>query len=138
MKFLKTIVIAIFSAFVLVGITNQFTSSKYPPCDLVVKGTNVSTYGCSNSSASAAPCLNLKARSKAQTSCINANYYNYKTFPFGFKQKFGPTSNLNDPKPKQMNELATFTLGFILTSAILFALTLSHKHNTSNSSAADI
>ena len=128
MKSLKIIILSIIGAFILVGITNQFTSSKYPSCDLVSKGTSVSTYGCSNSAARNEPCSNLAVRSEAQTSCIHANYYKYKTFPFAFKQKFGPTSNLNDPKPKQKNELATFALGFILISVVLFFV--AHRNNS--------
>ncbi len=118
MKLLKVIVISIIIAFEFVSITNQLSSSKYPSCDLVSKGTDVSTFGCTNSSAKNEPCQSLAARSTAQSNCIYANYYVYKTFPFGFKQQFGPHSNLVDPKPKQKNELATFALGFILAAMI--------------------
>jgi hypothetical protein len=137
MRFLKIIVISLISAFVLVGITNQFTASRYPSCDLVSKGTDVSTYGCSNTPTNNKPCLNLGARSAAQANCINDNYYKYKTFPFGFKQKFGSRSNLNDPKPRQKNELTTFVLGFVLSGAILSSLPLRNKSEAPKSSVTE-
>jgi hypothetical protein len=123
MKHLKTIVKAIVLAFILVGITNQFSSSKYPPCDLVVKGIGVSTFGCMNMpSTQSYACKTEFGNSVAMKNCINANYYKYKTFPFGYKQLFGDKSNLIDSKPKTQNEIATFTSAFLLSTLVLSLL----------------
>lgn len=122
MKHLKNIAIAIIAGFILAGIVGQFTSSKLPPCDLVVKGIGVSTYGCRNADPATYPCKNETPNSKAMVDCIQQNYYREKTFPFGFKQHFGPNSNLIDSRPLNENRIASFALGFIITIALLYIL----------------
>lgn len=129
MKLLRIIVISILVGLVFVGVTNQLASSKYPSCDLVSKGIGVSTYGCSNDAGTNEPCNNLSPNSSAMSECVSDNYYKYKSFPFGFKQKFGPDSNLNDPVPKQKNEVASFALGFLLATAVVSSWFYRKKSN---------
>jgi len=120
MRVLKNVIIASIVGIVLAGIFGQFTTSKYPPCDLVVKGIGVSTYGCSNTYAGNYPCKDTAPNSSQMASCVKKNYYRSKTFPFGFKQNFGSQSNLIDQKPLNNNRLASFALGFVITLLILF------------------
>lgn len=120
MRILKNVVIAVIAGIILAGIFDQLTTSKYPPCDLVVKGIGVATYGCSNTNDGHYPCQNVTPNSSQMTSCVQQNYYRSKTFPFGFKQSFGPRSNLIDQKPLNQNRLSSFALGFTVTLLILF------------------
>ena len=66
--------------------------------------------------------------------CVNVNYYRYRTFPFAFKQKFGPNSNLIDSKPKQQNEIVTFALGFVLTALVAIPLFFRKKRSKTSKS----
>lgn len=120
MRHLKNIAIAVVIGLLTVAITNQFTSSKYPPCDLVAQGISISTYGCSNTASSNYPCKNEVANSESMKKCIQANYYRAKTFPFGFKQHFGDSSNLVDKKPLRMNAIASFATVAIISLAITY------------------
>jgi hypothetical protein len=68
--------------------------------------------------------------------CIQANYYRSKTFPFGFKQLFGDSSNLVDKKPLRMNVIASFAAVTIITLAAIYIYELiksSKKHQKSES-----
>jgi hypothetical protein len=120
MQLVKIALVSAVIALVTVGVSNQITTAKYPPCDLVVKGVGVPTYGCSgNVTSQNYPCKDLQAESDAMKQCVAANYYRYKTFPFGFKQKFGPHSNLIDTKPKYLNGLATFGTALVVSFGLL-------------------
>ena len=138
MKLLKAILISLVVGLVFVGITDQFASSKYPSCDLVSKGIGISTYGCSNSASNNEPCNNLSPNSSKMTQCVAANYFKYRSFPFGFKQKFGPDSNLNDPTPKRNNEIATFALGFVLAAIAVIPLSYRKSLRKTDHPAAQI
>ena len=133
MRYLKILGISLILAILLVGITNRFTTSKYPPCDLVVKGIGVSTFGCMNvPSSQSYACKNESSNSAAMKHCIDMNYYSYRTFPFDYEQPFGSNSNLVDSKPKTHNEVATFISTFLLSFAVLSLFNiLSKKHITS-------
>lgn len=126
MRILKNVV-AVIVGIILAGIFGQFTTSKYPPCDLVSKGVGVSTYGCSNTAASNYACKNIAPNSSQMEGCIQQNYDRTKTFPFGFKQGFGPQSNLIDQKPLNNNRIASFAFGFAITLFILFVIQLQSK-----------
>ena len=130
MKYLKLLGISLIVAFLLVGVTNRFTTLNYPPCNLVVKGIGVSTFGCMNvPSSQSYACKNESSNSAAMKHCIDMNHYNYKTFPFGYKQLFGSNSNLVDSKPKTHNEIATFISTFLLSLVVLSLYNiLSKKH----------
>lgn len=119
MRLLKNVMIAMLAGIVVAIIFSQFTTSKYPPCDLVEKGIGVSTYGCSNTPSSNYPCKDITPNYSEMMTCIQQNYYRSKTFPFGFKQDFGPDSNLVDQKPLINNWLASFIIGFMVTLLIL-------------------
>lgn len=124
---LKALLIAVIAGIILASIFSQFTTSKYPPCDLVVKGIGISTYGCSNTTATNYPCKNIVPNTSQMAACIQQNYYRLKTFPFGFKQSFGAQSNLINQKPLNYNRLASFFTGFAVTLLILFAIQLRSK-----------
>ena len=121
MRHIKNIVFAFIIGIVFAGITSQFTSTKLPSCDLVVKGIGISTYGCSNEVSTTYPCGNVVPNSNSMTDCVQRNYYKLKTFPFGFEQHFGDRSNLVDRKPLNENLIASFVSGFLLTIASLYA-----------------
>jgi len=127
MRRLQNVVIAVVVGIILAGIFGQFTTSKYPPCDLVASGIGVSTYGCSNTTTENYPCKDILPNSSQMATCIQQNYYRSKTFPFGFKQSFGPQSNLIDRKPLNNNRLATFISGFAITLLILSVIRLRNK-----------
>jgi hypothetical protein len=112
---------AVLVGILLIGLADRLISSNYPPCDLVSKGVGISTFGCSNSNTSAYPCKNEIPNSNNMAVCVQQNYYREKTFPFGFKQHFGPNSNLLDQKPLNENRLASFVLGFMFTIVLLYA-----------------
>lgn len=117
---IRNIAAAVLVGFILAGVMGQFVSSKLPPCDLVAKGIGISIYGCSNNIPSTYPCKDEPANSKIMADCIQQNYYREKTFPFGFKQHFGPNSNLLDSRPLNENSIASFVLGFALTIVSLY------------------
>jgi hypothetical protein len=121
MRHIKNIVLAFIIGILFAGLASQFTSTKLPPCDLVVKGIGISTYGCSNEVSSTYPCINEVPNSNSMTNCVQRNYYKAKTFPFGYKQHFGDRSNLVDSKPLNENLVASFATGFLLTIASLYA-----------------
>lgn len=121
MRHLKNIIFSVLVGVILAALANQFTTSKYPPCDLVVKGIGVSTYGCVNSGESTYKCESDLPNSSSMTSCIQQNYYKSKTFPFGFKQLFGANSNLEDDKPRLENEISTFIAVFVLTLLVSYS-----------------
>lgn len=118
MKLLKIVIISLVVGLVFVGVTDRFAFSKYPSCDMVYKGIGVETGGCSNSASNNEPCDNLTPRSSELDQCVMANYYRFKSFPFGFEQKFGPGSNTNDPMPRRNNEIASFALGSVLAAIV--------------------
>ena len=123
MEHIRNMVLAIIFGLILAGIFSHYSSSKLPPCDLVVKGVGISTYGCSNSAASTYPCKNDVANSASMKDCVERNYYFVKTFPFGFTQHFGPTHNLvepNDSKVRNENRIATFLLGSALSLVLIY------------------
>lgn len=55
--------------------------------------------------------------------CIEQNYYKYKTYPFGFAQRFGPSSNLTDRRPADYNRMATFAVGFAVSLPVFIYIT---------------
>lgn len=123
MKHIRNIVLAIIVGLILSGMFSHYSSSKLPPCDLVVKGIGISTYGCSNNAASTYPCKNDVANSASMKGCVESNYYFIKTFPFGFIQHFGTNHNLvtpNDTKVRNENRIATFISGAVLTLLLLY------------------
>lgn len=120
MSHFKNIIIAVLVGIFLAGITSQISSSNYPPCDLVVTGIGISTYGCTDTTSATYPCQSESPNSQSMVDCIQQNYYRTKTFPFGFKQHFGHQSNLVDSKPFNQNRIATFTLGFAVTIGLLY------------------
>ncbi len=102
---------------------------KYPSCDLVAKGIGVSTYGCSNIVRPDSPCEHEVANSEDMKACIQANYYRSKTFPFGFKQHFGSSSNLIDKKPLNKNAVASFTSAVVISLAAIYLHELKKSSN---------
>jgi|GEM_PF-6271704 len=121
MKLIKILALAGCIGLFFAVASYNWTVTKYPPCDLVVKGIGVSTFGCTNPPQSdVSACSNESPNSPAMVACINANYYRYKTIPFGFVQHFGDGSNKIDYKPAGLNALASFGLGFALATIALF------------------
>jgi len=130
MRLLKDLLIALIVGVILASIFSQFTTSKYPPCDLVAKGIGVSTYGCSNTAVTNYPCKNIAPNTAQMATCIQQSYYRTKTFPFGFKQPFGEHSNLIDQRPLNYNRLASLFTGFGITLLILFVIQLRSKSSS--------
>jgi hypothetical protein len=136
MKHVKNIVITVVIGLITVAVTSQLTSSKYPPCGLVAQGIGVSTYGCSNTAISTSPCGNEAVNSESMKSCIQANYYRSRTFPFGFTQHFGDSSNQIDSRPLLMNAVASFVTATTTFLAVIYLIELkksSKKHQKSES-----
>jgi hypothetical protein len=121
MQFLKLGVLALVVGCIFAAIGYTWADSKYPSCDLVVRGIGISTYGCSSHIIGAPQqCENALANSPAIAECVQKNYYPVRYLPFGFTQHFGDHSNLIDRKPRILNTLAMFGLGFVLTLLSFF------------------
>jgi hypothetical protein len=116
-------VLAIVVGLIVAGVFSTYSSSKLPPCDLVVKGIGISTYGCDNNTTSTYPCKNYVANSARMKDCVESSYYIIKTFPFSFTQHFDPNHNLakpNDSKVRNENLIATFISGAVLALVLLY------------------
>ena len=119
MKSTKILLLAAVIGLVASVIGYNWTTTRYPSCELVTKGIGVSTYGCSNESTSATTaCVSESPNSSEMIACIDKNYYRYRTIPFGFTQKFGDHSNSVDSKPRSLNALAMFGVGLVLTMVV--------------------
>jgi hypothetical protein len=130
---LRNLFIATLVGLVLTGLTFNLTTSKLPPCELVENGIGVSTYGCSNVKSADSECGDETPNSKEMTDCIQKNYYAYKMFPVGFKQRFGGDANLQDPRLLKYNRITTFVTGSTLTLVILYIIQ-ARKNKTPKSS----
>lgn len=138
MKISKILIISVVVGLICAVVATQLNSSKYPPCAITERGAGIATYGCTTEQQPENyACKNERSKTRAMAECVRANYYRYKTVPFGFKQEFGQGSNKIDSGPSVKNAAASYASGFALSFIILAAVSRLKKPRTHNKKSSD-